>query len=210
MGQECPKIEAGSRFVILARYKGSRIVLGEFKRSCSSTIQRNGLPYSGQSGRDCNPHEASFPVMKLPGTPETQWPDILDTFELTFAAYDGYLMWMVDLIRALLSCKRIDEVYPGSSLNSLLMSRWHPDLQAGPPFVGVRVNEAGIFTVTLTENDERREVVERRHAASAVKAVRVFLRRLGVRLGPPIRERVPDGFIRRGWLFFPGGRLSEE
>lgn len=153
--------------------------------------------------------EASFAV-KLPGTPETQWPYILDTFELSFAAYDGYMMWMVDLIRALLSCKGIENVYPGSSLYSLVLSRWHSGIESGPPFLGVSVDKAGIFTVNLMEHWERDEVVVRRRVDSAVKAVRVFMRRLGVRLGPPSREHVPDGFVRRSWLFFPGGRLSDE
>ena len=148
--------------------------------------------------------------MELPDDPRAQWPVILDTFELTFAANDGYLMWMVDLIRALLTCRGIERVYPGSSMCSLTLRR-PADHQFDAPSVAISVDKAGVFTIVLVEPAKGpAQTVERRRVDSAVKAVRVFLRRLGVRLGPPAREAVPPGFIRRGWLFFPGGRFGDE
>ena len=94
--------------------------------------------------------------MKLPGNPRTQWPIILDTFELTFAGYDGYMMWMVDFIRALLTCRGIEQVYPGSSMYSLVVSRWHEDHQDGP----IRRNQCGqggVFTLRLSSGGGTRK-----------------------------------------------------
>jgi hypothetical protein len=148
--------------------------------------------------------------VELPGNPQSQWPRILDTFELLFAAHAGHMMWMVDFIRALLTCRGVEQLYPGSSVYSLVVSRWHEGLQDGPPFVGISVDQCGVFTLNLVKEWGSEQVVVRRRVASAVKALRVFVRQLGVHLGPPRREQPPPEAIRRVWLVFPGDRWEEE
>jgi hypothetical protein len=145
--------------------------------------------------------------LDLPSALNDRWPKILDMFELYFAANEGHLMWMVDFIRAVLTCRGVEQLYPESSLHSLLVSRWPEGFQLGSPFVSVRVDKQGTFRLTLQTREGGEQVLERRRLASAVKALRVLVRQLGVRLGPPHDERPPAGFIRRAWVFFPEGRV---
>jgi hypothetical protein len=148
--------------------------------------------------------------VNLPDDPHSRWSRILDKFEWWFAAYDGYMMWMVDLIRALMTCRGVEHLYPGSSHYRLRVSRWREGPQARPPLVSVSVDRQGTFTLTLVTERHTQRVLVRQRVASAVKAVRVLVRQFGVRLGPPRREQPPPEAVRRVWLVFPGGRWNDE
>lgn len=147
-------------------------------------------------------------MAKFPNNPQIRWPLILDRFELEFAAHDGYLMWMVDFIRSLLTCRGVEQLFPGSSHFSLLISRWHEDIETGPPFVWVSVDQRGVFTLGLVKEKNEKQIVVRHRVESAIKSLRVLLKQLGIRLGPPHREQPPNNAYRRVWLFFHDGRWS--
>ena len=146
--------------------------------------------------------------MDLPGTPQTEWPQVLECYEWDWAPDHGYLMWMVELIRLMRSCKGIDKLYPGTSLFSLLVSRWHEGLQAGPPFLSIHLGKHGVFELKLCLETYAEPPIYRQFAGPALKEIRRLVRRLGVRLGPPRREPQPPLAYRWVWVVVPGGRWN--
>jgi hypothetical protein len=81
-------------------------------------------------------------------------------------------------------------------------------LEEEVPMVMVTVDKQGPFSISRNRMDGSENVIVRHRVESAVKAVRVQVRQLGVRLGPPVHEQPPAAAVRRFWLFFPGGRIG--
>lgn len=140
------------------------------------------------------------------------WHDVLAVYEQDTSnwdqGWDALLANYAELTRELLKCRGIGRLFPYSSMMRLCVGTGPHSLSPLSVSLVVEQHPAGRFRVCLTRQTldrgewDSRTLLDRTcpHVRSAVRAIRVAARLMGVKISQPPREQPPAGATRRQWL----------